>query len=228
MFKKITSSPALIRVVPFALFLALTFTQDKFGDAGRFWIYLGKSIVGVALVAVMWPWVREMRWKFTWEAVVVGVAVFVMWVGLDDLIVRLGFPGSYPKIHPNAEPWNPNAVFGSGSTLAMLFIVGRILGSSLVVPPLEEVFYRSFVYRYLLAKDFTTVPFNRFAWIPFLVTAAIFGSAHREWLAAVLCAFAYQGLVLWKNRLGDAITAHAITNFLLGLWIVWKDEWHFW
>ena len=44
----------------------------------------------------------------------------------------------------------------------------------------------------------------------------------------ILCGFAYQGLVIWKRRLGDAITAHAITNFSLGVWVVWKGAWQFW
>ena len=38
----------------------------------------------------------------------------------------------------------------------------------------------------------------------------------------------YQGVVLRTNRLGDAITAHAITNLLLGLWVVTQKQWHFW
>ena len=56
----------------------------------------------------------------------------------------------------------------------------------------------------------------------------MFGFSHNEWLAGILCGAAYQWLVLRKNRLGDAITAHAITNFLLGVWIVWRHAWHFW
>ena len=44
----------------------------------------------------------------------------------------------------------------------------------------------------------------------------------------ILCGFAFQGLVCWKKRLGDAMTAHAITNGLLGLWVVWRGAWHFW
>jgi CAAX prenyl protease-like protein len=112
--------------------------------------------------------------------------------------------------------------------LAWFFIVIRIAGSSLVVPPMEEVFYRSFLYRYIVKPDFQTVSFRLFAWTPFLLSAVLFGSTHNEWLAAILCAFAYQGLVCWKQRLGDAITAHAITNFLLGLWVVWRAAWHFW
>src|ERR1019366_7920816 len=64
--------------------------------------------------------------------------------------------------------------------------------------------------------------------LPFLVTAAVFGFAHNEWLAGILCGAAYQWLVIRKHRLGDAMTAHAITNFLLGLWIVWRGARHFW
>ena len=72
------------------------------------------------------------------------------------------------------------------------------------------------------------MPLGQFAWVPFLATSAVFGFTHREWLAGILCGFVYQGLVCWKKRLGDAMSAHAITNLLLGLWIVWKGAWHFW
>jgi CAAX prenyl protease-like protein len=64
--------------------------------------------------------------------------------------------------------------------------------------------------------------------VPFLVTALAFGFSHNEWLAGIVCAMVYQGLVIRKNRLGDAMTAHAITNFLLGVWVVWKGAWNFW
>jgi CAAX prenyl protease-like protein len=102
------------------------------------------------------------------------------------------------------------------------------LGSTLIVPMLEEVFYRSFLYRYLVKGDFLSVPLGFFGWMPFLVTSIVFGFSHYEWLAGILCGMAYQGLVCWKGRLGDAMTAHALTNLLLGLWVVWKGAWHFW
>ena len=124
--------------------------------------------------------------------------------------------------------WNPRARYGEASALAWMFIVARGLGSSIVVPPLEEIFYRSFVYRYLTKSDFHSVPLGQFNWSPFLISAAVFGCAHREWLAGILCGMLFQWLVCWKRRLGDAMTAHAITNLLLGIWVVWKDQWHFW
>ena len=109
-----------------------------------------------------------------------------------------------------------------------LFAGTRIVGSTLVVPLLEEVFYRSFLYRYILSPNWLFTPHSLFDIRPFLGTSLIFGLAHQHWLAGILCGMIYQGVVLRTNRLGDAITAHAITNLLLGLWVVTQKDWHFW
>ncbi len=208
----------LVRAVPFLLFLCLTIMQGKFGPDSLYWVYLGKTVFGIALVWFMHPIVKEMRWAFSWEAVLVGVLVCVMWVGIDRFYPHLG----------KGAAWNPPAQFGANSTLAWVCIVGRILGSSIIVPPLEEVFYRSFLYRYIINPNILSVPLSKFNPMAFVFTAVVFGFSHGEWLAGILCAFAYQGLVIRKNRLGDAMTAHGITNFFLGVWVVWRGEWNFW
>ena len=230
--KILSRSPATARVAPFVIFVLLTAAQGKFGPASAYWFYLAKTLVGLWLIIEIRPLVAEMRWAFSWEAVVVGVGIFAIWVGIsgewttqNSLWVKLGISHA-PKIPP--AMWNPNDQFGSGSALAWLFIVTRTLGSAFIVPPLEEVFYRSFVYRYIANQNFLEVPLNRFLPVPFLATAAVFGLSHNEWLAGIICGAAYQWLVLRKNRLGDAMTAHAITNFLLGAWIVWRGAWNFW
>jgi len=240
--KFLAVSPAAARVAPFVIFLALTFCQGQFGEASRYWFYLAKTLVGVWLVWEMRPFVAEMRWAVSWEAAAIGVGIFAVWVGLDPFyphseeilqndicpfLKKIGLGVLCSDSNPE-KLWNPNEQFGYGSALAWLMIVARILGSTFVVPPLEEVFYRSFLYRYIGKPDFQSVPLNRFLPLPFFVTAAVFGFSHNEWLAGILCGAAYQWLVLRKNRLGDAMTAHAITNFLLGLWIVWKHAWQFW
>ena len=219
LLRKIEDSPVLARVAPFILFAALTSAQGLFGEASRYWLYLIKTIAGAWLVWTVRPWVSEMRWKISWEGIAAGFAVFALWIGLDGL---------YPTMSSVGEAWNPHEHFGAQSAAAWFFIFVRVIGSALVVPPLEEVFYRSFLYRYIVNPGFQSVALGHFGWTPFLATAAIFGFVHFEWLPAVLCAFVFQGLVVWKKRLGDAITAHAITNFLLGLWVVWKGAWHFW
>lgn len=216
---RIRSSPALIRVLPFVVFSAFTIFQGRLFEHSQYWLYASKTFLGVALVGLAWKWIPEMRWKMSWEAVVAGVSVFAFWVGLE---------GWYPWILSRGEPWNPCAAYGEDSLLGWIFVSIRLLGSTLVVPMIEEVFYRSFLYRWFVRPDFDQVPFHYFSWKAFLLTAVMFGLAHFEWLPAILCAFVYQGLVCRKNRLGDAMTAHAITNFLLGLWVVGRGAWRFW
>ena len=218
---KTFANPVLARVVPFVIFLALTFCQGKLGAASAYWFYLIKTLVGVWLIYEMRPHVSEMRWAFSWEAVVVGVAVVVMWVGIDPY---------YPKFMKTGSTGNPAETFGPHSPLVWFFNIVHLLGMTLVVPPLEEIFYRSFVYRYIASPNFLAVPMNRFIPLSFFATIVIFGISHNEWLAGILCGAAYQWLVIRKNRLGDAMTAHAITNFLLGVYIVWHGgtAWRFW
>ena len=197
----------------------LTLCQEQFDGALRYWLYLVKTVLGVWMIWVVRRWVPEMRWSFSLEAAIVGVFVFVLWVGLDPW---------YPKLGKAGSPWNPHLTFGQGSLIAWAFVTVRILGSTFVVPLIEEVFYRSFFYRQIIKAEFQSVPLSRLSPFAFLGTSILFGVSHYEWLAGILCGLAYQGLVCWKNRLGDAITAHAITNLLLGCWVVWKEAWHFW
>ena len=226
LIKSISQSPVLARVVPFVVFVLITWLQDHTGPSGRYWCYVAKTIVVGWMLWQLRPALSEMRWEWSWAAVVVGIAVFIMWVGLDDWLARLGLKHPYHKWQLSGTPWMPQAILGLG--LGWALNCARLLGSTIVVPPLEELFFRSFFYRYIQRKDFWTVPFSYFAWGPFVITSVFFGLEHHEWLAGLLCGFAYQGLVCWKNRLGDAITAHAITNLLLALWVMGRGAWQFW
>ncbi len=218
--RKFEGSPEYARVAPFVVFVALTALQGQLGEDSRYWLYLLKTLVGAWLLWQMRPFVEEMRWSISLEAVVAGVGIFGIWVGLDGL---------YPRLSEADAAWNPGKRFGAGSALTWLFVAVRMAGSSIVVPPLEEVFYRSFLYRVFVKTDFRAMPFGQFHWLSFVVTSVIFGLMHPDrWLAGILCGLAYQWLVIRKNRLGDAITAHAVTNLLLGLWVVWKGAWSFW
>jgi uncharacterized protein len=218
MFKKMLNHPILVRVAPFAVFVILTIPQGYLGDHAQYWICAGKTVFGAWMLWLVRSHVREMRWALSWEAVIAGVLVFAVWVGLD---------GYYPVIARKGS-FNPIRSYGVGSTPALLFIAIRTIGSSLIVPPLEEVFFRSFLYRYFINSDFLKAPFRRLEWPAFLITAVIFGFEHSEWLPGILCGLTYQGLVCRKDRLGDAITAHAITNLLLSLWVIARPAYYFW
>jgi len=218
--RKNAGSPEFARIAPFAVFVGLTFLQGRLGPTSVFWVYLLKSVVGGWMIWEARPFVQELSWKISWSALITGVLVFIAWVGLE---------GHYPRLARSESGWNPNTQFGAGSTMAGFYTLVRVVGSSLVVPPVEEIFYRSFLYRYFVKPDFLTIPLARFHTLSFIVTSVIFGLAHPDrWIPGIFCGLAYQWLVISNKRLGDAITAHAVTNLLLGIWVVWKGAWNFW
>ena len=217
---KLRSSPMMARVAPYFIFIALTALQGYFGEASKYWFYFAKTIVGAWLIWAILPVVKEIRWTISLEAVLVGVGVIVLWIALDPY---------YPKLmQTGSDTWNPHRVFGAGTTMAWFFVIARIVGSTLIVPPIEEAFFRSFVYRYVVKEKFEEVSLKYYHFVPLIVTSLLFAFIHREWLAGILCGLAYQWLVIRRGHLGDAITAHAISNLLLGLWVVYKDAWKFW
>lgn len=235
-------SPALARALPFLVFIGLSLFQDSAGEAGRYWIYLAKAVVTAIIVFLVRGRIEELQVNFSFPAILVGIAVFGIWIGIDGyypstdeiyggficpLLQKLGWVKSC-RGAAATPPWNPNVPFGSGSGLAIFFLAVRVTSASLLVPVIEEVFWRSLVYRFAANVPLTRETLGTFYRTAFIVTSVLFGIEHREWLAGILCGCIYQGLVIWKKRLGDAIVAHGITNLLLGIYVIWRGEWHFW
>lgn len=229
-------SPALPRVLPFLVFLGLTVLQGKLFPGSQYWLYIAKTAIGAALLWITRPWVPEARWTFSPSAIAAGVGVAALWIGLEGLYPSLeslanharAFLHLAPQKTKPTELWNPFAFFGNDSPVAWLTVVVRIAGSSLVVPVLEETFYRSFLYRTIVRADFLEEPLGRYHPAAFWICALIFGFGHREWLPGILCAILLQLLILRNRRLGDAILAHGIANLLLGLYVVSRNAWIFW
>ena len=222
---RLKASPLLARVLPFVVFVVLTACQGSFGPESHFWVYLAKCVAGSWLVWLTWPLVPEMRWTISFQALFGGTLVFAIWVALDVPDTKLS----------QTDTWNLHDHFGKGSAMVWFFAGVRIAGSTLLVPLLEEVFYRSFLYRYILAPNWMFTAHKSFAIKPFLITSIVFGFTHQHWLAGIACGMIYQLLVIRTNRIGDAITAHAVTNLLLGVWVITKgfgyaekSQWHFW
>lgn len=209
-----------LRVGPFFGYVALTSLQGRLGPGSQYWIYLLKTVLAGGFLWSVRRQLPEMRWSASGPALAAGLIVFLLWVGLDPF---------YPKfMQGHGLQWNPPVDFGEGSALSFLLIATRIAGSTLVVPPLEEIFYRSFLYRYFISERFLTIPLAAVKPAPFLITSCIFGFAHHQWLPGILCGMIYQWLACRRGDLGEAITAHAITNFCLGVWVVTRDAWRFW
>jgi len=158
---------------------------------------------------------NEIRFELSWLSVPAGVAVFFIWI-LPE--------GFYPQI--GYSEFNPYA-FGDGSTA--IFAIGfRLCGAVLVVPVMEEIFWRSFALRFLISSEFRSVPIGQFSWFSFIFVALLFGFEHHRWLVGIFAGIIYAGLLYRSKNLFDPMVSHAVTNLLLGIYVIATKQWSFW
>jgi CAAX prenyl protease-like protein len=170
-------------------------------------------------VAALWCWRRHyvgLRWAWSRTAAGIGVAVFALWLALE------------PPASPAADGCFAAALRGVPPAAAGLWLVFRVAGSVVTVPLAEELAFRGYLMRRLVAPDFEKVPPGRFTWVSFQVSSALFGLLHGRWLAGVLTGMLY-ALALYRRRnLADQVLAHALTNALLAAHVLSTGAWSLW
>lgn len=148
-------------------------------------------------------------------AIAVGVGVFILWINLDQPWARMG----------ESQGFNPLQPDGS---LNIGIVAFRLAGSALVVPVMEELFWRSFILRWIDRSDFLQLPPAKVSTKAFWLTALLFASEHNLLLAGLLAGCAYNLLYMRTRSLWLPVCAHAITNGLLGAWMIYTHHWQFW
>lgn len=183
--------------------------------------YAGKIVI-VALVA----WLCRSAWRDLkpWPSAVVllaavglGLLVTALWVGLDPYYPRFGFLGTRSAFDPGRLP--------SGGRL--LFLVARSFGLVLLVPLIEELFWRSFLVRTVIDADFSKVPVGRMTAAAAAVSSLAFAAVHPEWLPALLTGLLWAGLLAWSKSLSACVVSHAVANLALGLYVLNSGRWEF-
>ena len=156
--------------------------------------------------------------------ILVGVLVTVLWIVpevSDFYRTWFCWPiGSLPTPSSEPSPYDP-AVCGWALTIA------KLIGSAFVIAPVEEVFFRSFLYRWLQQRDFLAVPLSRFDPSAFLWMVFLFTLEHDRPLAAAMAGALY-GFTAIRFGLVSAIVAHVTTNLLLALHVIFSGAWAFW
>lgn len=221
------SAAAQARVWPFAVFMLLLQLRGWAPADGSWgldprWIYgLSVGVVGALLLY----WRREYgelsaqqrpSWPEVRLAIGVGLAVFVLWIQLDAPWMQLAAP---------AAPYTPLDAQGA---LIWPLVVVRWVGAALLVPVMEELFWRSFLMRWFQHETFEGVAPQQVGVRAVVLSTFVFMLAHTLWLAAIVAGLAYAWLYLRTGRLWVAVIAHAVTNGALGIWVVATGRWAFW
>ena len=218
------SRAAWARILPFGAYIFFIILGDMLERAGLSraelrWLYPVQIGVVVLLLAVCWRRYHELRVPLPGPlqllvSVAAGVLVLILWINLDAPWMTVGSsPGYDPR---------------SNGELDWLLVVIRIAGAALVVPVMEELFWRSFVMRWVDEADFEALEPARVGIKGFLVSVVLFGFEHNLWLAGIVAGVAYSLLYMRHRNLWSAVIAHAVTNGLLGAWVVATGSWAFW
>jgi CAAX prenyl protease-like protein len=208
-------------VLPFVLFLLLT-------EPARFFpslvpaLYVAKTvIVGV----VLWAWRHKYAEDFSLGLSFTNFIVAVL-CGLLVLILWIAPEGYFYQFTPG-NGFDPYAMTGSkGAAIGLIMV--RLIGSSFVVPIMEELFWRSFLMRYLIDVNFRSVAMGAFTWLSFLGVAILFGLEHHRIVVGVIAGLLYGLLLVYQKNLRGVVVAHAVTNFGLGVYVVVSGNWVFW
>ena len=207
--------------VPLALFGVFTEIEGRVSLSVYPYVYVAKLCAVMLALAVYRSTLRDLRpsRRVVAPALLVGLAVFAEWVWLDKWL-------PYPHIGSRVG-FNPFAGLQSGPGLAA-FLVARFWGLVVIVPVMEELFWRSFLIRYLTTQDFTAIPIGQFSALAFWLVAGFSGLAHPEWLVAVVASAAYSWLLRHTGSLFATVMAHAVTNAVLGLYVLASQDWQYW
>lgn len=220
----------LLFVLPFALFLILTSFEGTAEEQG--W-YTGFYTLKIAVVTVALVFCRSAFPNFSTRGLllgsVLGVVGTVVWVALAWLDLEAMLRDVLPTwimAGPRAG-FNP---FGEdGLTLgAILFVAVRLIGLAIIVPLMEELFWRGFTIRYLTDANFRKVPYGEFTFFAFAFVTLAFMLVHTEWTAALVWGAAINLLLYQTKNLWACIAMHAVTNALLGAYILSTGNWQLW
>ena len=221
-------SPAAARIIPFAVFIGFIALQSIAGERLRSmgmdtaWFYPARTIVVALLLLAFWRHYTEMHdfagitGRRIWVAFAAGIAVFVLWINLDFQWATLGEPSSFDPTLPD------------GSGLAWGFVAFRLIGLAVVVPVMEELFWRSFLLRWLDRHDFLACDPRKVSLRAILLCALLFASEHNLWLAGLLAGLVYNFVYVHGGNLWLPIISHATTNAVLGWWILTTQQWQYW
>ncbi len=203
-------------LVPAMAIIAVSMFTTAFFPGFDRW-YAARVLVASAALLFYRKRYTELRFALSWEAAAIGVGVFAFWVALERFGHASNSGSTLRAAVANLTPLGRAA-----------WIFFRVVGSVVTVPIAEELAFRGYLSRRLIAADFESVPPGKLTAVSLLVSSFLFGLLHGRWFAGTLAGLAYAFAYHKRGRLSDAVVAHGITNSLIAAAVLAGDYWSLW
>jgi len=211
-------------VAPFAAFIAFLGVERLFPGAQANVQAARFVLVAVLLAAVSRPWI-PLRPRRPVASALLGVAVFAVWIGPD--LVWPGYRAHW--LFRNSLTGAAASSMDAGLQANVWFLAQRVATSVLLVPLLEELFWRGWMMRWLVKPNFLTVPLGTYTAQSFWLVAVLFASEHGPyWEVGLAAGIAYNWWLVRTRDLAGCVLAHAVTNACLAAYVLLRGEWQYW
>ncbi len=188
-------------IIPFLVYIfTISFTSNNYLLVAR--------VVILSMLIIAFK--RYYKFKLKLEAlpVIIGIAIFLFWILLEDYYPHVGTSGYIPADN--------------------VMLIFRLLAFVAIAPVIEEFFVRNFLARILIKTNWKSVKLGAFTAASFIITAAFFGFSHNRWLPGLIAGILLNYLIYKKRTMGSVIIAHATANVLLAFYIIYTQSWFFW
>ena len=223
-FAWIRRYPSFAYVAPFVLLLLLVY-----GAAHTQWNPVWQAPVSAlllgAVVWICWPRDLELRLTDVSGSALLGVAVFLLWIAPETI-----FSGyrNLPLFH-NSIIGHVQSTLSPHAIRSPWVLFWRSLRSVLLIPVIEELFWRAWLMRWLISSDFRSVPLGRYAFAAFWTVALLFGFEHGPyWDVGLAAGIVYNWWMVRTKSLADCIWMHAVTNACLSVYVIATGAWTYW
>lgn len=219
---------AAVRIIPFAAFIAFIVFESVAGEWLRSkgldtrWLYGARAVTVGCLLLIFWRHYTELHngtgvtGARIMAAIAAGIVVFVLWINLDQ-------PWATTGQSPSFDP-----TLSQDTDLDLVLVFFRLLGMAVMVPVMEELFWRSYLLRRIDELNFLTRDPGKASVSAILICTALFASEHSQWLAGLIAGLVYTLIYMRSRNLWLPIISHAVTNAVLGCWVIATGQWQFW
>lgn len=229
----ILNNPTFARISPFVAFMAFIALEEGLRALhksqllqleGTFlsWLYIPKALLVGLLLFLFRKSYAEIDTKDIFNArntalsSLSGVLVFFLWINMDWTLGSQHAPAGF-----NPEIFSQDHV-------KWLMIAVRITGAVIIVPIMEEIFWRSFLLRYLIDADFMSVAIGRFSLFSFVAVCILFGLEHHYVFAGVMAGVVFNCIYYYTKSIAQCILSHAVANLCLAAYVLGTGNWNFW
>jgi exosortase E/protease (VPEID-CTERM system) len=209
-------NPIAAYLMPFIMILAAAMVS-RAASGGFEWLYPLRLLAAAAALWFYRSSYRDLNWKFGWFSPAAGSLVFVIWIVLDR------FAGAH------MDSGIASGVAALPASARIAWLVCRTAAAVITVPIAEELAFRGFLIRRLIAADFESLRLQEFTYVSVLLSSVAFGLMHGDrWVAGTIAGMLYAAVLLRRGRIGDAVVSHATTNALLAAWVLMGGHWNMW